>query len=77
MNAVATNACILAIINDNTTQDALGTREETRRVTHACRGDEHCSGDTALTLSLFLSAQLTQCLQGGFIAHTNTTPMQP
>jgi hypothetical protein len=50
------NAYILAIINDNTTRGTLGTREETHRTTHACRGDERCSGNTTPTLSLFVSA---------------------
>jgi hypothetical protein len=44
----------------NTIRDTLRTREETRRTTHACRGDERRSGDPTPALSLFLSA------------HTNT-----
>jgi hypothetical protein len=46
-------------MNDNTTRDTLGTREETHWATHACRGDERRSGDTTPALSLFLSAQFS------------------
>jgi hypothetical protein len=63
-NAAATNACILAIINDNTTRDTLGTREETRRATHACRGDELRSSDTTPALSVSLGSTHTTHTHG-------------